>query len=82
MASKQTATADMTVDEVAEALESTRVNVLLFIKRGFLKGHEMQGEWMVNRESFAVFADSEAGRSGRAPCQSTCSRAGGCGSCE
>jgi len=82
MASKQSTSADMSVDEVAEALGTTPLNVLLFIKRGLLAGREVQDGWVVDGESFAAFRDSEAGQAGRAPCRSACSRAGGCGSCE
>jgi|LGOV01.1.fsa_nt_gb hypothetical protein len=82
MVTKQTAAIDMSVDEVAQALGTTPVNVLLFIKRGLLVGHEDENGWLVDGESFATFRNSEAGQAGRAHCRSACSRAGGCGSCE
>jgi len=82
MASKQPAALDMSISEVAQALGTTPVNVLLFIKRGLLVGREDENGWLVDGESFAAFRDSEAGQDGRAHCRSACSRAGGCGSCE
>ena len=82
MASKQSESTGMTVAEVAEALGTTPVNVLLFIKRGLLEGLESEDGWVVAPESFAAFRASEAGKIGRATCRSACSRAGGCGSCE
>ena len=82
MASKQLQPADMTVTEVAEALGTTPVNVLLFIKRGLLEGREGEDGWVVAPESFAAFRASEAGQVGRATCRSACGKAGGCGSCE
>ncbi len=82
MASKQSGSTDKTVAEVAEALGTTPVNVLLFIKRGLLQGVETEGGWVVGLESYAAFRASEAGRVGRATCRSACSKAGGCGSCE
>jgi hypothetical protein len=82
MASKQSEPTDMTVAEVAEALGTTPVNVLLFIKRGLLEGRESEHGWLVVPESFATFRGSEAGQVGRATCRSACSKAGGCGSCE
>lgn len=82
MVSKQSASQDMSIDEVAQVLGTTPVNVLLFIKRGLLVGHEDENGWRVDGESFADFRNSEAGQAGRAHCRSACSRAGGCGSCE
>ncbi len=82
MASKQSESTDKTVAEVAEALGTTPVNVLLFIKRGLLQGVEAEDGWVVGLKSFAAFRASEAGRVGRATCRSACSKGGGCGSCE
>jgi hypothetical protein len=82
MVSKQLAAVEMSIDEVAQALGTTPVNVLLFIKRGLLAGREDEDGWLVDGESFAAFRNSEAGQDGRAHCRSACSRAGGCGSCE
>lgn len=82
MVSKQSASTDMSIDEVAQALGTTPVNVLLFIKRGLLVGREDENGWLIDGESFAVFRNSEAGQDGRAHCRSACSRAGSCGSCE
>ncbi|MCD4689685.1 MAG: hypothetical protein K8R55_10195 [Desulfuromonadaceae bacterium] len=82
MASKQSEPTDMTVAEVAKALGTTPVNVLLFIKRGLLEGLESEDGWVVASKSFAAFRASEAGHVGRASCRSACSKAGGCGSCE
>lgn len=82
MASKQITTGDMTVAEVAKGLGSTHVNVLLLIKRGLLEAREVDGEWFIDKDDFANFLESEAGRAGRAPCRSACSKAGGCDSCE
>ncbi len=81
MVNKQRAALDMSIAEVAQALGTTPVNVLLFIKRGLLVGHEDENGWLVDGESFAAFRHSEAGRDGRAHCRSACSKAGGCGSC-
>lgn len=82
MITKQQAAKKMSIDEVAQALGTTPVNVLLFIKRGLLVGHEEENGWVVDGESFTAFSHSEAGQAGRAQCRSACSRAGGCGSCE
>lgn len=82
MVRKQSVALEMSIDEVAKALGTTPVNVLLFIKRGLLVGHEDARGWLVDGESFAAFRNSEAGQKGRAHCRSACSRAGGCGSCE
>lgn len=82
MASKQPRALDMSISEVAQALGTTPVNVLLFIKRGLLVGKESESGWVVAPESFAAFRASDAGQVGRATCRSACSKAGGCGSCE
>ncbi|MEZ4600079.1 MAG: hypothetical protein R2940_09880 [Syntrophotaleaceae bacterium] len=70
------------VEEVAKTLGTTPLNVLLFIKRGQLKGREEEGQWLVDRDSFAAFMETPAARIGSAPCRSACSKAGHCGSCD
>jgi hypothetical protein len=67
--------------EAAETLGTTPLNVLLYVKRGQLKGWEVEGTWYVELDSLAVFQENAAGKKGPAPCRSACLKAGGCGSC-
>jgi hypothetical protein len=73
---------DLSVEEVAKTLGTTPLNVLLFVKRGHLKGKEVDGRWFVDPESFAEFLQTPAARDGSAPCRSACSRSSQCGSCD
>jgi hypothetical protein len=70
------------VNEVASALGTTHLNVLLYVKRGQLKGWEIDGAWYVEQDSLAAFRAKAAGDEGPAPCRSACHKAGGCGNCD
>jgi hypothetical protein len=82
MADQTTDSSAVPVAEVARALGTTPLNVLLYIKRGLLAGKELDGVWYVERESFAAFRDNPAAPDGPAPCRSACSRASHCGTCD
>ncbi len=72
----------ISVADVAKALNTTPVNVLLLLKRGLLSGQEVDGVWYVGKESFAAFREKPIADQGPAPCRSACSRASQCGSCD
>jgi len=69
------------IEDVAERLETTRLNVLMHLKRGLLQGEAQPGGWVVSRASLESFlATAEADRPG-VICRSGCAKAGACGSC-
>jgi hypothetical protein len=62
-------------------LETTVLSVLMHIKRKLLVAREIDGAWLVSRESLDRFRlDGQSGE-GLALCRSACSSKGGCGSC-
>jgi hypothetical protein len=70
----------LSVDAVAQKLGTTPLNVLLYIKRGQLKGEEIEGKWYVEPESLAALMSAKNGI-GSAPCTPACGHGGGCGGC-
>lgn len=68
------------INEVAELLQTTPLNVLMHIKRGKLIGTEEEGTWSVDSESLAAFRSVREGAD-KTLCRSGCSRTGGCASC-
>ncbi len=82
MSTHQTPESCLSLEEVAKTLGTTPVNVLILIKRGLLAAFEAEDGWLVDRESFAAYCNSQDGKAGPAECRSACSRAGHCGTCE
>ena len=70
----------LSVEDVAQELGTTPLNVLLYITRGQLAGQEIEGKWYVGATSL-VALKSQATDIGSAPCKSACSHGGGCGGC-
>lgn len=70
----------MTVEEVAQELGTTPLNILLYIKRGKLAGQEIEDKWYVDRASLASLK-SQDDKVGSAPCTPACGHGGGCGGC-
>jgi hypothetical protein len=68
------------INEVAELLQTTPLNVLMHIKRGKLVGSEEEGTWSVDSQSLADFRAVRDGAD-KTLCRSGCSKAGGCASC-
>lgn len=67
------------IQDVAQALGTTPLNVLMHIKRGYLEGVEEPGGWTISGESLMVFMARNNGRKRQFVCASTCGKAGGCG---
>ncbi len=81
MADQINETQAVPASEAAKALGTTPLNILLYVKRGQLKGWEVEGTWYVELDSLTVFRENAAGNEGPAPCRSACRKVGGCGSC-
>jgi len=71
----------MSLDEAAQTLKTTELNVLMHIKRGLLEGREEEDGWTVSGESLIVFMARHDGHRKVDLCGSGCGRADGCGSC-
>ncbi len=78
--SKQS-TDGLSLAQVAAIMGSTPLNVLMHIKRGVLKGVEVDGEWRIDPASLDELLEKR--REGEIPavCKSSCSKAHGCKSC-
>jgi hypothetical protein len=70
------------LDQAAEVLGSTPLNVLMYIKRGLLTALEHDGDWRVDPDSLAMLIRKRGEGNAPAVCRSACAKqAGGCGSC-
>jgi hypothetical protein len=72
----------VSIDQAAEKLGTTSLNVLMHIKRGLLLGEDQDGFWQVDIHSLTELLRQRC--DGEAPlvCQSACSiKAGCCSSC-
>lgn len=69
------------VQDVAKALETTELSVLMHVKRGILKGEEVEGKWFITRESLEAHLNSGDVKNTGSLCKSSCSSASGCGTC-
>ena len=67
------------IQEVAQALGTTPLNVLMHIKRGYLEGVEEEGGWTISGESLMVFMARDSGRKRQFVCATSCSKGAGCG---
>ncbi len=68
----------LSISEVAKQMKSTELNVLMHVKRGLIKGEEVEGEWFVSQASLAEFMDSHAGKAD--VCEKKHHCGAGCGS--
>lgn len=80
MSGKKKDVLQIPINEVAELLQTTPLNVLMHIKRGKLIGTEEEGTWSVDSQSLAAFRAVREGAD-KTLCRSGCSRTGGCASC-
>ncbi|GEM_PF-633257 len=72
----------LSLEQAAEILGSTPLNVLMHIKRGLLVGAEQEGGWLVALASLTALLEKRC--QGEAPvvCSSGCAKkVDGCGSC-
>lgn len=70
------------LDEAADRLHTTSLNVLMHIKRGLLVGVERDGAWRIEPASLEELLRKQGKGQVPAVCQSGCAKkAGGCSSC-
>jgi hypothetical protein len=67
------------VEEVAQELGTTGLNVMMHIKRRLLEGREIEGQWYVSMESLEQYRLEGADRPGSTLCSRHCPS--NCGSC-
>jgi len=71
----------VSLEEAAQILQSTPLNILMHIKRGLLKGAENDGQWLVERASIDALMKKTGGRKVDDVCKSGCARHHACGGC-
>jgi len=70
----------ISMEDAAQLLNTTPLNVLMHIKRGLLKGQECDGSWFVLSDSLERYiADSGGGKSRELCKHKTCSCSSACG---
>lgn len=73
----------VSVEETAQSLGITPLNVLIHIKRGRLQGREIDEHWYIETDSLEAFRreiEEQTAPSARAACRTACQR-GGCTGC-
>ena len=60
------------LDDAAERMETTELNVLMHLKRGFLAGEEKHGQWYVYETSLKDFLVANSNSKVEVVCQSSC----------
>jgi hypothetical protein len=81
MPTKSSLTDLVPIEAVAKELETTVLSVLMHIKRKVLAAQEIDGAWLVSRESLEHFRQPGQGRQSLELCRSATAKKGGCGSC-
>lgn len=66
------------ISEAANQMKSTDLNVLMHVKRGLIKGVEIDGDWFIDKTSLAEFIASHAGKAD--VCEKKHHCGSGCGS--
>ncbi len=69
----------ISIEAVAEKMQTTQLNVLMHIKRGLLAGQEKDGMWMIDSTSFEKLLTKTEGRKVENICASGCSKKHSCG---
>ena len=69
----------LSVAAVAATLETTTMSVMMHIKRGLIKGEEIDGCWYVAADSLAAYQGQADGAARGELCKSSCKH--GCSSC-
>lgn len=67
------------ITEVAQILQTTPLNILMHIKRGRLKGHEIDGQWQVEKASLDALAAKTGGKKADDLCAGGCTGKHACG---
>ena len=69
----------LSLAEVARIMETTTLSVMMHIKKGLLKGEEIEGVWYVASGSLQEYLQQSGGAAYGELCKSKCGHA--CGSC-
>jgi hypothetical protein len=67
------------VEDAVQLLETTRINLMMQIKRGLLKGQEVDGVWVVERDSLLAAKQGGKVDQGKVLAAHACAKAGQCG---
>lgn len=67
------------ISQVAEAMNTTQLNVLMHIKRGLLKAVEEDGVWMIDCQSLEALMQQTGGSKASDICASGCAKKHACG---
>lgn len=70
----------LTVNEVAIAMKTTSMSVMMHIKRGLLAGEEIDGTWFVPADSLASYLSEAGGAAQGSLCKSKSHCGHGCSS--
>ena len=60
------------IADAAAELQTTSLRILMLIKQKVMAGHQVDGEWHVDKESLACFRGYSADCSDRKKCPSSC----------
>ena len=70
------------INEAAQILKTTPLNILMHIKRGLLKGVEEDGQWKIEKVSLDALTEKTGGGKADDVCTSGCAQkhacSGGC----
>ncbi len=72
----------VSVEEAAAELNTTKVNILMHLKRHLLEGQEVDGDWRISRGSLEALKLKTAQEGKAVVCRPHCSSAAGCGGCK
>lgn len=70
----------LSVNEVAIAMKTTSMSVMMHIKRGLLAGEEIEGVWYVPADSLASYLDEAGAAAHGSLCKSKSHCGQGCSS--
>lgn len=68
----------VSVESVATELGTTKLNILMHLKKGILTGEERDGVWLVTSESVEEYKLSHPGERADSLCTSGCKKASAC----
>ena len=69
----------ISVEEAAQTLQTTPLNVLMHLKRGLLIGVEGERGWLIEQESLAALVAKTGGGKADDVCASGCAKKHACG---
>lgn len=70
----------LSLEETAQQMGSTKLNVLMHLKRGHIDGEENDGQWAISESSLTHFLESDEASRDSVICRQHC-RSRHCGSC-